>query len=59
MPAKSKAQFRFMKAIESGALKKKGLSKKEAKEYTEDSNYSKLPEKIKAKKKALKKLSSY
>lgn len=34
MPAKSKAQFRFMKAVESGSIEAPGLSKKEAKEYT-------------------------
>jgi hypothetical protein len=54
MPAKSKAQFRFMKAIESGNIKKKGLSKKEAKEFTEGQDYSDLPKQ--AKKSALKKL---
>lgn len=54
MPTKSKAQFRFMKAIESGSLKKKGLSRKEAKEYTEGQDYEDLPKK--AKKAALKKL---
>lgn len=50
MPAKSKAQFRFMKAVESGKVKAKGLSKKEAKEYTKsntgEKRFSKLKEKI-------------
>ena len=49
MPAKSKSQFRLMKAVESGSVKLPGLSKKEAKEYTESNKgkkaYSKLPEK--------------
>ena len=45
MPAKSKAQFKFMKAVESGSVKKKGLSKKEAKEFTEGQSPKKLPEK--------------
>lgn len=49
MPAKSKKQFRFMKAVESGSVKKKGLSKKEAKEFTEGQSPKKLPEKAKKK----------
>lgn len=47
MPAKSKAQFRFMKAVESGKIKVKGLSKKEAAEFTKgmtSSDYKKLKE---------------
>jgi len=48
MPASSKAQFRFMKAAESGKIKVPGLSKKEAKEYTKENvgkkRYSKLKE---------------
>lgn len=43
MPAKSKAQFRFMKAVESGSIKSPGLSKKEAAKYTKDVSYKKLP----------------
>jgi hypothetical protein len=31
VPAKSKQQFKFMKAVESGAIKKLQLSKKKAK----------------------------
>jgi len=42
MPAKSKAQFRFMKAIASGSIKKPGLSKKEADEFVSGQKYSKL-----------------
>ena len=50
MPAKSKAQFRLMKAVQYGNLKIPGLSKKEAEEYT-DSNkgkkaYPKLRERL-------------
>ena len=46
MPAKSKSQFRFMKAIEGGYIKKPGLSKKKAKEFTsENKSLSSLPEK--------------
>ena len=53
MPAKSKAQFKFMKAVESGAIKKKGLSKKEAREFTsgqKGKSYKSLPSKAKKKK---------
>jgi hypothetical protein len=51
MPAKSKAQFRFMKAVEHGYLKVPGLSKREAREFTaKNKSLKKLPEK-KAKKK--------
>jgi len=53
MPAKSKAQFRFMKGVESGSIKAPGLSKKEAKEYTSSNkdkkSYSKLKERLKKK----------
>jgi len=45
MPAKSKSQFRFMKAAESGSIKVPGLSKKEAKEYTQSQSPKSLPEK--------------
>jgi hypothetical protein len=45
MPAVSKKQFRFMKAVESGSIKKKGLSKEKAKEFTQGVNYKKLPRK--------------
>ena len=43
MPASSKAQFRFMKAVEGGYIKKKGLSKEKAKEYTAGNVGSKGP----------------
>ena len=58
MPLKSQAQKRFMYAVASGSIKKPGLSKKEAKEFigaTKD--VSSLPEKVKARKKALERLS--
>ena len=52
MPAKSKAQFRFMKLLEKnrGIMKKKpSMSPKAAKEYTTENvgkmKYSNLPEK--------------
>jgi hypothetical protein len=34
MPAKSKQQFRFMKAVESGSIEVPSLSKEEAKDFT-------------------------
>lgn len=43
MPAKSKAQFRFMAAVKHGAIKKKGLSKEEASEFVDTVNYEDLP----------------
>lgn len=44
MPSVSKKQFKFMKAVESGSIKAPGLSRSEAKEYTEDTDYKSLPE---------------
>jgi len=44
MPATSKAQARFMGAIAGGALKKKGLSRKKAKEFLRGLRQKKLPE---------------
>ena len=49
MPAKSKAQYRFMKAVESGNAKAPGLSKAQAKEYTAGQSPKGLPAKAKAK----------
>lgn len=47
MPAVSKRQFRFMKAIEEGYIKKPGLSSEKAKEYTsENKSLKSLPEKV-------------
>ena len=43
MPATSKQQFKFMKAVESGAVKKPGLSKSEAAEYTKGQSPKALP----------------
>lgn len=43
MPAKSKEQFKFMKAVESGSLKVPGLSSEQAAEYTKNNNYKDLP----------------
>ncbi len=44
MPAKSKAQFRFMKAAERGDVKD-GPTKKQAKEFTRGQSPKGLPEK--------------
>lgn len=52
MPATSKQQFKFMKAVESGSIKKKGLSKKEAADFTADVPFKKLPKKAKVAKTA-------
>lgn len=49
MPVKSKAQFKFMKAVESGKVKAKGLSKSEAKEFTKGQSPKSLPNSIKKK----------
>ena len=46
MPATSKAQARFMFAVASGKVKKKGLSKGKAKEYVEGQSLKDLPEKV-------------
>ena len=52
MPAKSKAQFRLMKAIENNPelAKKIGMSQEKAKEYTKSNvgkkRFSKLKEKL-------------
>lgn len=45
MPATSKAQFRFMKGVESGSIKAPGLSKPKAAEFTDDTDYGDLPAK--------------
>jgi hypothetical protein len=50
MPAKSRAQFRFMKGVENGSIKAPGLSKKQAAEYTSGQSPKGLPRKVKAKK---------
>ena len=51
MPAVSKRQFRFMKAVESGSVSKPGLSPAKAKEYTQGTKYKSLPKKKASKKK--------
>ena len=55
MPAKSKQQFKFMKAVESGSLEVPGLSKEEAGEFTKGNKgkkrFVKLKEKVSGKKK--------
>lgn len=43
MPAHSKSQFRFMKAVEEGYIKKPGLSKQKAKEFTSENVGKKSP----------------
>lgn len=56
MPARSKAQFKFMKAVESGKAKAPGLSKREAKEFTKGQSPKGIPSKAgtSKKKKAMK-----
>lgn len=52
MPAKSKAQFRFMQAVAHGTAKKKpkGLSKEEASEFVSGQSPKGLPEKVRKQK---------
>lgn len=51
-PAKSKKQFRFLKAVESGNAKDAhGLTKKQAEEFTKGQSPKDLPAKAPAKKK--------
>lgn len=45
MPATSKKQFRFMAAVAHGGIKKKGLSRAKAKEFTAGVDYKSLPAK--------------
>uniref|UniRef100_A0A6M3KFA4 DUF3008 domain-containing protein n=1 Tax=viral metagenome TaxID=1070528 RepID=A0A6M3KFA4_9ZZZZ len=47
MPAKSKAQMRFMGAVAGGAVKKKGLPKEKAKEFIRGQKMKGLPKKKK------------
>ncbi len=47
MPAKSKAQLRFMAGVASGDIKKKGLSKAQASEWVHATGSRKLPNRIK------------
>lgn len=43
VPARSKAQARFMRAVASGDVKAKGLSRSQAKEYVEGHPTKRLP----------------
>ena len=45
MPAKSRAQFRLMKAVEHGSAKVPGLSRSEAAEFTKGQSPKGLPAK--------------
>jgi len=45
MPAKSKAQFRFMQGVAHGSIKAPGLSRKKAAEYVKGQSPKSLPEK--------------
>ncbi len=47
MPAKSRAQHRFMEGVAHGTIKAPGLSKREAVEYVAGQSPKKLPEKVK------------
>lgn len=47
MPPKSKKQANFMRAVASGDVKKKGLSKKTAKEYVSGTSTKNLPTRVK------------
>lgn len=49
MPAKSRSQYRYMKAIENGSIKLPSLSQEKAKEFTEGftkKRFAKLKEKV-------------
>lgn len=49
MPAKSRQQYKFMKAVEGGYIHPKGLSPDTAKEFTEGmtkKRFAKLKEKV-------------
>lgn len=49
MPPKSKAQARFMRAVASGEIKKKGLSKAKAEEYVKGYPTKGLPNRARKK----------
>jgi len=54
MPAKSKEQYKFMKAVAAGYIKKPGLSKKRAIEFLKGmtkKKVQKLPKRVQNKKK--------
>lgn len=44
MPAKSKAQFRYMEGVAHGSIKAKGLSRSQAAEYVRGQSPKGLPE---------------
>jgi hypothetical protein len=46
---RSAKQFRYMKAVESGKVKDSGLTKEQAKEFTQGQSPKNLPEKVKKK----------
>lgn len=46
MPAKSRAQWRMMKAISHGSIKRAGLTAKKASEYVSHQSQKGLPEKV-------------
>lgn len=50
MPTKSKAQWRFMQGVEHGSIKVKGLTKKQADEFTKGQKPKGLPNKVKKRK---------
>jgi len=50
VPAKSRAQFRFMEAVKHGGIRKPGLSPSKAAEFTSGVSYKRLPKKVKRKK---------
>ena len=50
MPPRSKAQARFMRAVASGEIKKKGLSRAKAKEYVSGYSTKGLPAKVEKRK---------
>jgi hypothetical protein len=52
MPAVSRKQFKFFKAVESGSVKAKGLSKAKAKEMTAGQSPKGLPARKKRRKKS-------
>lgn len=49
MPAKSKAQFRFMEAVAHGGIHKPGLTPAKAQEFVSGQSYKTLPGKLKKK----------
>lgn len=55
MPAVSKQQFKFMKAVEGGYIHPSGLSKEKAEEFTQGVRPNKLPRYSNLKKKLKKK----